>query len=215
MARLKNLCGGRHLLMVSLMIGAAVSVGSCASSDAGEPSVGYVEPSWMAEFRQQKDDHQREWMSCLESQGIAGTSAGSDALHYEILSDGSVAVSTPVDDQGNTDPALLALANDASEVCAESVGTLRVLSELGDEAAYGRMLDTRACLINEGYDIPEAPSQEVWMESVSSGSSDSFNPYSVFIPTSSSYIAGVSFEELSRLNQVCPQTSGVIISASS
>ncbi|WP_099332688.1 hypothetical protein [Actinomyces minihominis] len=165
----------------------------------------------MATARQQVEESRLAMLSCLETQGVAAPDALSSQVRAAITSTGMVGVSTPTDSEGKTDPAQAALAEAASEYCSGQVTEPGLLTGAVNEEMYQRVLDTRACLIDQGYEIPEAPSAQVWIDSVTGASA--YSPYVVFSDRSSAYYVEVSWEELSRLNSVCPQGGGMVIEA--
>lgn len=59
---------------------------------------------------------------------------------------------------------------------------------------YESLKESAECLRSEGYDIPDAPSFEVYLEN------PNYTPYRYVSPS-----AGVSIAEWRRLNDVCPQ----------
>jgi hypothetical protein len=66
------------------------------------------------------------------------------------------------------------------------------------ERQYQQVLELAECLRQEGYDIPQAPSEETWIESWSTGT---WSPYNdLALPTGQ---AGQ--DEWDRLNVACPQ----------
>ncbi len=84
----------------------------------------------------------------------------------------------------------------AREDCELEIGVPRVEPPTESEirAFYRALLETKACLETEGYDISEPPSEDAFVESYDTG------PWSPYLD-----IPDVSETEWERLNRECPQ----------
>ena len=142
----------RRVVVTSAVVGAVGLLGACgqgATADGGPG--GWAEPGWVAQFRQEMEEDQAAWIACYAEFGV------------EASADPSGGVSLPII-EGPVPPGLLELWEDAGMECFARLGQFRQWALPLDGAAYQRMLDSRACLVAHGHDVPEAPAEEVWIE---------------------------------------------------
>jgi len=138
----------------------------------------------MAQVRQANEVYQSGQIACYAEYGLTAVKSMGGGVGFWNVPD---------------DPASQALLETASADCNARVP----LSDYQNDktltaAAYGRMLDTRDCIIAHGYSVPEPPSLEVWMDSDPWYSA--WNPYSKL---EGAY--GMTQNDLDGLDQACPQ----------
>jgi len=153
----------------------------------------WVEPGWIAQVRQANEEYQAGQIACYAEYGLTPVKATGGEVLFENLPN---------------DPGTQALLETAGVDCNARVPLPAFKNDKTmDAAAYGRMLDTRNCIIAHGYTVPEPPSMETWIDS---GPSSAWNPYSYV--SSSSTDAGLS--ALAALDQACPQPGPNFIASS-
>lgn len=165
--------------------------GLTGCSDSPQPVGAYVEPGWMAQVRQDVERYTSEMLACLDEFGVTGTVA----IGGRVLTGGIT------DDKGNLPPGVRELQDKASAECNARVEPPSAWVAPADAAAYARMLDVRACLIAQGRELPEAPSEEAWIEQAATGLP--WNPYQVLVDPEAPRIPDT---ELAALMQTCPQS---------
>jgi len=138
----------------------------------------------MAQVRQENEEYQAGQIACYAEYGFtAVASMGGEVGFWNVPNDAA------------TQELLDAAAADCNaRVPSPSYQNDKTLTA----AAYGRMLDTRACIIAHGYDVPEAPSLETWMDS--DPWYEAWNPYTYLQPGSK-----ITQDEVDALDQACPQ----------
>jgi len=147
----------------------------------------------MAQARQQLEESQNALISCYEANGMAG--------YVDVGIGGVVAFGWERNPDGSDPPGLRELAAAADEACA-GIPQPEFWNAPIDQNAYERMLDTRRCLIAQGYAIPEPPSSEVWLEQ---DQASAWNPYSVLMDRSDPNRIEITNDELRELLDRCPQ----------
>jgi hypothetical protein len=175
---------------VSLAVVLTVS-GGCASADNGlqeetaagqSPSAGWTEPGWMAQVRQEDEIYQAGMMACYAEYGLSPVTSMGGGVGFVNLPD---------------DEATSALMDKASADCNARIPLpSHTVNKALDDAAYQKMLDTRACIVAHGYEVPDPPSAETWKDSPMF---DAWNPYQ-FLTSSA-----VPDSELFALDIACPQ----------
>lgn len=136
--------------LMAAALAASLLAGCSAVSPLADDDTAWVEPGWMAQLRQDKEEHQNQWLSCLEEHGLQGTA----------LAAGDVVVQHQVPTPAGLDE----LTSAAMMDCSERLGGLSWFTLDIDEAAYERMLESRACLMALGHPVPEPPTLEVWVQ---------------------------------------------------
>lgn len=191
--------GGRAA-STALVFCAAVALGLSGCSEAPVSSAeAYVEPGWMAQMRQEIEQYQSEMLGCLDEFGVKGI----------VTIGGRVLTGGITDDEGDLPPGVAELNETAATECNARVKEPSLWVAPVDAAAYARMLDVRACLVAQGHEIPEAPSEESWIEQASSDVP--WNPYLVLTEPGATTI---SDEDLAALMEACPQSGqGMYLSA--
>lgn len=159
---------------IALMMAGAIA-GCTSQSDSGgeDPDAVYVAPAWMAEQAQADDELIAGQKSCLTSRGVAFDVDGTGMFTFAD-----------------------AESSDMLRACTEEV--------MGDEygaaptpeglkVMYERAKQTRACLINEGFEVGEPITEEKYV--------DTGGQWSAYQDVQS-----VSTEEMARLRHTCPES---------
>ncbi|MDR2723557.1 MAG: hypothetical protein LBB54_07540 [Cellulomonadaceae bacterium] len=155
----------------------------------------WFEPGWMAQARQEIEEYNTAYMSCLTEFGVEGG----------LIVGGGVALKEPVDENGAPLPGMREQNEAAMTECDSRVAVPEIWTLPADGETYQRMIDVRECLLSEGYAVPEPPSAEVWMEQGQKG--PAWSPYvAIFSDPDSPDFIHISEDELSRLNAVCQQS---------
>jgi len=163
-----------------------------ATSPGGSEST-WTEPGWMAQARQADEEYQTRMMSCLSESGVVGIPGLGGAIVLE----------------GNVPENLVDLQSEVFDSCAAEIPAPERWNAALDDNAYQRMLDVRTCIIDQGYELPEAPSAEVWMQSESW---EAWNPYQVLTdPQLSPTGTILDRATLAELMEVCPQSGAGMV----
>lgn len=180
-------CGHRRLLFS--VIGAGLTLAGCSQSGNRDDVSAYIAPGWMAQARQEVEEYQSAMMACFAEFGVEGdpTPGGEVLVSYRGGEDGELA------------PGVQELVETALTECSERVALPSLWTAPADADAYQRMLDSRDCLIAQGYEMPEPPSMEAWIESGFAA----WNPYQEL--TGPDAPVQPSLAEIERLTQECPQ----------
>jgi len=186
----------RKVMACGLALGCLFLVGCTATQNQpvatqGGPTVStptvnptWVEPGWMAQVRQENEEYQAGQIACYAEYGFTAVAT---------MAGGVGEWNVP------TDPGTQALLQAAADDCnARFPPPAYQDDKTLTAAAYGKMLDTRNCIIAHGYTVPEPPSQETWMDS---DVNSAWNPYTYVNPVSTD--AGQ--DALDALVQACPQ----------
>ena len=149
----------------------------------------------MAQVRQQDEAFQSAMIACFAEYGLEATrqiGGGDVGIHF-TSDDGSIP---------EIPPGVQAIIDEAAEDCNARVPLPdHHASKTLDGAAYERMIDLRECIVAQGYDVPEPPSAEVWIDS---GLMAAFNPYVATLMGPSAI--RVPQDELRSLMEACPQS---------
>lgn len=181
----------RRLLLESLV--ALTLVGSlvgCSSAPA-EQAEHYVEPAWMAQARQQVEEYQSAMVACLNELGVEGL----------VSLGGPVLTGGVTDDAGNLPGGVQELQEAASAECGARVPRPELWTAPADHAAYQRVIELRRCVVAQGYEVVETPSEETWIEQAGSGVA--WSPYTELVGESA---ARIPDDDLRALMQACPQS---------
>lgn len=148
------------------MIVVSLAAAGCSGTEPETAvPVAYTEPGWMADVRIQNEEYGRAGAACLRAEGVEPSAENEFGVIYR-------------GDPNNPDapiPAEIQAAYDAAvAICSEQVPAPAFAAN-SPEVEYDRNLDVRACLIDQGYSMPEAPSREVWVEQFTAG--EPWNPY--------------------------------------
>lgn len=170
---------------------AATALAACAIDDGGAALETYQEPGWMAGLRQETEQYTAAMLTCLSEFGVEGI----------VAIGGHVVTGGVTDEDGNLPPGAAEIRQAASEECNARVDFPLAWSAPGDADTYARILEVRECLIARGVDVPEPPSEAVWLDRAGRG--DFWSPYETFNAPGS----GLRFPdaELAELNEACPQ----------
>ncbi len=148
----------------------ALGATGCAASDGGSGGGGqpeeWAEPAWFAEQAREGEEAQAALQACMDGRGWS----------VPITKRGG----TPT---GFTDQDEAAAFMEDSTTCLADLGM--ELPTVGDAEAreiYGYQLDTLACLRHLEIDLPDAPSQDVYVETAvrffaGDESADYWEPY--------------------------------------
>ncbi|MCL2652578.1 MAG: hypothetical protein FWD63_02150 [Propionibacteriaceae bacterium] len=140
----------------------------------------------MAQVRQENDEYQSSTIACYAEYGFSGVrEMGGNVVFVDVPQD----------------PATQALMKKAFDDCDVRVPRpAYVGDQVLDDAAYGKMVQLRDCVMEHGYPLPEPPTAETWKES---NLADAWNPYQFFIGPSPEH--AVQQSELFGLEAACPQ----------
>lgn len=178
-----------HAVLVA--VAAVFGLTGCTQAEteaAFVPASDWVEPDWMESARLEVANYHAEMLSCFDEFGVIGRPAPGSAMFT-----GGV-----IDADGNRPAEAFEIEQAAWDECEPRVGTPSLWSAPIDTMAYQRMLDTRACLVAHGFEIPDAPSQESWLAMI-----NPWNPWSWFARNDSPWLDS---QELETLMDRCPQS---------
>ena len=177
-------------LLGAITIAVTVMFSGCATASEADASVGgWVEPGWMAQFRQEMEEDANAWVNCYAEFGV------------EAYIGPSFMVSFPTDyTYDPTLPARNELRNKAGMECFERLGQMRWWDVAIDADAYRRMLDSRDCLIAHGHEVPEPPAMEVWIEG-----GGFWNPHGEWFDARTRDVGLMTATEWNEVNETCPQ----------
>lgn len=145
----------------------------------------------MASVRQETEQYGEAMVSCLAEFGVTGI----------VSIGGRVGTGGMTNEDGNQPPGAAEIQEAAAEACNDRVPLPAVWTAPANSETYERVLEVRSCLIAHGVDVPEAPSEETWIERANQ--EDYWTPYkSIFGPDDTLLF---SDQELSELNENCPQ----------
>lgn len=190
---------GRRWMVLAAVVGVS-TLSACASQghDSDETLPTYTPPAWMAEVRAQNEEYANAGVACLAAHGVEGTADnGTFGISYGPQSQGALTHMT--DEEAD---ALLT-------ECSESLSLPDYVNNSADEE-YDRVLDLRECVIAQGYDMPDAPSREVWTEQWE-WTRDAWVPYyhEMTLDPDGLERHKVTVEEMNRLQSICvPSTVG-------
>lgn len=148
----------------------------------------WVEPGWMAQVRLESEEHDIAFLACLNDHGIPGQ-----------IVPGPMAPTFFTEEE--RPPGLDELAETAFAYCGSNIADPTFWDWPLDGAAYQRLLEWRQCAIHHGHQLPDPPSQEVWIED--------FGSWQAAIQL----FFSLTSEETWSLHEACPQQSwgGVVI----
>ena len=150
--------------------------------------VAWEDPGWMAQARQEVEEFQNAMMSCLAERGVRG-----------IVTFGAVVGVGGPFDPADLPPGTEVQMATAQQDCLEIVPQPSVWTTPADAAAYQRTLEVRECLIAHGFEIPEPPAMEVWVEM-----EIPWNPWATVFSLPQDAIP--DDDALRELISVCPQS---------
>jgi len=138
------------------LLGAVCGIlAGCGSSVTDAEPLEWVEPDWFAQVRADQIRIRQWFNDCLVDQGAPE----SDEIIGSGWAQGHV--------DGTETAEEIAVFMAAHETCGalflESDENPLFADEPIGEAAYQRMLETRECVIHNGFDIPEPPPLENWV----------------------------------------------------
>lgn len=123
--------------------------------------------------------------------------------------DGSVLIELKSDESGRVLPGQEELALAAGEACRDLVEAPALWQTPPDAVAYEQMLDVRRCLAAHGYETPEPPSEDVWLESFAAGT-PAYAPFEQLLGPNAPSIRD---DVVAELFQTCPQSGYGIVKA--
>jgi hypothetical protein len=173
---MQNLARSVVLVMCTLAIAGC----SLAAEDNAQTTSDWVEPGWMAQVRQQNEEYEASLISCFSEFGLEPV---------RIIGGGVGFVDIP--DQMD------ALMESASAECYQRVAAPEHF-QITDAATYQRMIETRNCIVAHGWDVPEPPSESVWLEQ-----DERWYPYVALTEPPNPQIPAA---ELRVLMEACPQS---------
>lgn len=179
-----------YRLRIAVMCGlGVVAIAGCAVDDyeSLESPVGWEEPGWMAQVRQQNEVYVSAMESCYDEYGLESTRGiGGGDIGFLNLPD---------------DPATQKLFEDSATDCNARISQPEYRQDQAlTDSAYERMVVTRECMVAHGYQVPEPPSKETWKDS--DPWYTAWNPYEVLVGAGA---MEVTDDELRALNEACPQ----------
>ncbi|MDR2929969.1 MAG: hypothetical protein LBV06_03565 [Propionibacteriaceae bacterium] len=136
------------LAIVGLLL-ALAACGAIPADPEQSDTVPYAEPGWMANTRADIEREGGFMVSCMAEQGWT----------LVIESDDSWSSGTELAEEQYE------LWSDSIDKCVTSLSS--ETPEPGEaewRVRYQHMLDTRACLIDQGYDITSPPSEDAWVD---------------------------------------------------
>lgn len=186
--------GERHLwrraVGVCALVLGAVALSGCVADDyeSLESPVGWEEPGWMAQVRQQDEEYVSAMEACYDEYGLESTrTIGAGGVGF---------VNLP------SDPATQELLEKAAADCNERIPRpAHSETQAFDEPTYDRMVAVRECITAHGYETPEPPSFQTWRDTTPSHLA--WSPYRALVGPEA---AGITDDELRALNDACPQT---------
>lgn len=176
-----------------ICVGVMLTVTGC-NTDSELNQIGeYVEPAWMSEVRSERETDLAKYRTCLEAAG----------LNYDVAANGGV---LPVLPDGLSQE-LIDLNSFAISKCDEERIPLSFDAGTASEE-YGRMIETRVCLVSQGFPIPEPPSEEVWVEHFKQLDRNIFLPYFELDKLITAGSVDLTEQQLGELQNVCVATAG-------
>ena len=180
----------KHLVRVAGVLSIAfvsgIVSGCAAQSSAEADATEWREPEWFAQVRSYWE-YGRNWFAeCLAEYGVVGD---------EVIGSGLATVTSgpeksPEEHEARS-AALWACSDRYDYEVPENEQPFS--DEPIGEAAYLRMLDTRECVIHNGFDIPEPPPMDNWI-----AMQGRWGAFGVINPS-------LTREEAIALNDACPQ----------
>lgn len=179
------------VLAVSVLV-----LSACGTTTEAEPSAAaYSEPGWMADARAQEETYVSAFSSCLRGLG-------------QEVDEQTAAVRVPTDENGEPLPGAEEAAGAALTECVEQVPEPQYWHIPMDEE-YERVLDVRDCVIAQGYEIPEPPSQAAWVQAAQSASEVPWSPYNFFNHPDGSSSMRLSADQARALLETCPPSGSI------
>jgi len=168
-----------------------------STSENIEASVDWIEPEWMASHRATGQAYQDALYNCIVDElQLAREATGLvlNARPSRWQSGWDIGVFITPDANG-TPPETFEIVDGVQDTCRERFPRPDFGGDEANHELYSRMLDTRACLIAHGFEIPDPPPEDTW---VSTGGR--WTPLERLPQT-------VQISELgSRLMEACPQS---------
>jgi len=129
------------------------ALAGCSSPTAATRAAEWTEPAWFSAARADTAHWRNWWADCLAQHDVQGN---------EVIGDGWVEIIT--DDNTTEDWSATLVAFETCGALFDELDQRPIFGNASlDEAAYQRMLDTRECVIHQGFDIPEPPNLEMWI----------------------------------------------------
>lgn len=178
---LNNGLRGRALAGLAALTTLAAIAGCGSAETRGAPAPGAETTTTTDRFAPQ-----RAVASCLRESGWAVDFSESDGS-YEVAGVPEAQASQLQADE-------LACGE---EFLPEAVGVSEVTPEQWTQM-YAAELEVAECLRGEGYDVPEAPTEQAFVDSYVSGTGEPWSPYAS--------VPALGDSEWNRLNTACPQT---------
>lgn len=172
---------GRRVVRAGAVV-ALVALAGCAASGDEVAEVPYERPGWMAEQAQVQDEYRESLQSCVR------------AKDWNVTVDRYGGVVEPFD---TADVPRWEADRDACLAEMGVSGEARLDRERA-ELLYDRQVDTWRCVLDLGYDVPEPPSQETFVEALLGGGTRDWHPYG-------DLVGAIPWSEWEALEETCPQ----------
>lgn len=174
----------------------------CTHAEVAHPSeqqpsesvkaVPYVEPAWMEERRREWEEQDRGIERCMRERGWDITIAP-DHFYREP--------------PGLTKEQESVYFDDGYECTLENADQTP-FTEAEWRAEYGRALDTKACLVNEGYHITDPPSEDSWVQAKMTDQ-PTWNPFQQVIDQAGGGSVHLTQSQYYDLITKCQQAGGL------
>lgn len=173
----------RNAALAAGLVAILTACGSPFNGSVDSESLGaYVEPLWMAEMRRQLEEFESSLNACVIEAGWAdgtGTRTTEDTID--------------------------AYTQVHRECSAKVLPDWELFDEAAWRADYPRLFDIRDCLIAQGYEIPEPPSEDTWVETALTGAMP-WTPFNFVIDGINNGSIVMTQAEFDELTYQCPQS---------
>lgn len=188
MLAFRGACELRFLVSITPLLAVMLALAGCAS--APEDDIEWVEPGWMAEQVQAREQFVLDLQSCMDSKGwdLTVDEYGGSAEPFESAAEAERA-------RDDTDECILDLGYDLTGFDEE-----RTVDD--SRARYQQELDVYHCLRHQGVVMEqEPPSEEIFVEQrLSGGTSEQ-----MWWPYGDPGVLELGTERVAELHQVCPE----------
>lgn len=178
----------RALVGASLL--PVVGASGCTVTDNNTPELGaYSEPGWMADTRREQEKGAVAMAACMGEHGWVMT----------------VKPDWGLDSSSSLDEAQERAQRESFRSCYDQVyGEQPPVTEADWHVKYQKALDTRDCLVAEGYTIPDPPSEDARVDA-GMNEKDLWAPFQFVIDQSPRGQIDLSAETYYELYATCPQ----------
>ncbi|MDR2703734.1 MAG: hypothetical protein LBB58_05285, partial [Cellulomonadaceae bacterium] len=126
----------------------------CVSAANVTSPVEWTEPGWFAQVRMEQENYNVSFQNCLQELGVSS----------KIIPGPFAPTVGSVVDGIPRSPERERVEHEAVDHCFDALPRPEYWSLPLDQVAYQRMLDSRYCIIDQGFEIPEPPSLERWLD---------------------------------------------------